>query len=87
MGLRNEPDSEGGDLGWVNLEAPLANHLPQEGNRGHIKLALLSLHEEVVLPKPLEDHLDMVDMFLLGSGVDKDVIQVDEEKFLSWRGH
>lgn len=64
------------DLERVFLDDMVA----QEGDRGGMELAYLSLYEEGVLHKTLEYKLDMLNVFLGGPGEDEDVVQVYKDK-------
>lgn len=65
-------------LGRIHLHTALHHDMPQEGDGRGVKLTLLSLNDERVLQEMLQDGIDVVDMFLVGLGEDKYVIQVDK---------
>ena len=45
-----------------------------------MKLILLGLHEKGVFQEALEDPLDVVNVFLAGTGEDWDVVKVNKDK-------
>ena len=79
-GFRLRPISDCGELVGIHLNLVMRNDVAEERYRGDVELTLLRFYKESVLVESFQNQADMMGVFLHSAGVDKDVVEVDENE-------
>ena len=74
------PILNGFDLHGIYTQTSQTNNMAEILHGIHMKSTFLTVCEEVMFMKPLEDLRDMFDVILFVQGENKNIIQIDDNK-------